>query len=263
MLNVVALLVAVVWLVVLFLAMRIGAGCLARTSLSSSSCEFDKYDWIWQIRLHQIRLLQRTNTTTTMMGGSTFTSFIMAAVVVTVATTVAAVFKVTVIPDGPFWSCCGMSQEVLPGWIAPFGAWAPFAAATLLPQLHPHHTSHDICSWYGVTCQLASSDNIEACIIAIDLSNNNVQHTIPMELYQLPTLEGLNLHGNRYQVNSAALLLRHRQHWQPPVFSGHGSFWLHFETDDELAGFVNVPSLSTSSSAAAAASLSMSTTTSF
>jgi len=50
-----------------------------------------------------------------MMGGSTFTSFIMAAVVVTVATTVAAVFKVTVIPDGPFWSCCGMSQEVLPG----------------------------------------------------------------------------------------------------------------------------------------------------
>jgi len=43
-LNVIALLVAVVWLVVLFLAMQISAGCLAHTSLSSSSCEFDKYD---------------------------------------------------------------------------------------------------------------------------------------------------------------------------------------------------------------------------
>jgi Leucine-rich repeat (LRR) protein len=59
-------------------------------------------------------------------------------------------------------------------------------------------TNEPICSWYGVTCELGSSDsdNDDQGITSIDLSHNNLNGKIPSDFWKLPHLKHLNLRNN-------------------------------------------------------------------
>lgn len=54
-----------------------------------------------------------------------------------------------------------------------------------------------ICNWFGIEC--VSDDNPE--VISIDLESNNLQNTLPTEVFKLAKLQTLNLEGNMIQVS--------------------------------------------------------------
>jgi len=61
-------------------------------------------------------------------------------------------------------------------------------------DLHWNNDSKPICAWYGVTCEGGKEDN--HTVIELDLSGNNLRGTILSSVFELPSLQRLNLKDN-------------------------------------------------------------------
>jgi hypothetical protein len=73
------------------------------------------------------------------------------------------------------------------GWVHSSG-WTDPAATT---------KSRSICEWFGVTCGAPGSGPDEGRVIAIDLSSNNLNGSIPASIGALSRLQTFHINGHR------------------------------------------------------------------
>ena len=58
-------------------------------------------------------------------------------------------------------------------------------------------TYENECDWYGIDCRSSTADDTSLQVRSIQLDNNNIQKTIPIELQYLSTLQTISLRNNR------------------------------------------------------------------
>lgn len=71
-------------------------------------------------------------------------------------------------------------------------------------------SNQTICSWYGITCDSLSRSSEFEHITRIELSFNGLSGTVPSEIFQLLSLEMLDLSNNKVQLNFEGIGLAKR-----------------------------------------------------